>query len=102
MHHVLLCIQTNHTINDDDTMEFGSDEFYLKSEEEMRALLPSVPEAADNTVKIAERCNVEFEFGKTKLPHFDVPNGQDHAEYFREQCYAGLPHLRAKSAAKPY
>lgn len=90
MHHVLLCIQTNHTVNDDDTMEFGSDEFYLKSEEEMRALFPAVPEAADNTVKIAERCNVEFEFGKTKLPHFDVPDGQDHVEYFREQCYAGL------------
>ena len=78
MHHVLLCIQTNHTVNDDDAMEFGSDEFYLKSEEEMRALFPAVPEAADNTVKIAERCKVEFEFGKTKLPHFEVPNRQDH------------------------
>ena len=90
MHHILICIQTNHTVNDDDTMEFGSDEFYLKSEAEMRALFPARPDAADNTVKIAERCNVEFEFGKTKLPHFDVPNNEDHAVYFRRQCMEGL------------
>ena len=102
MHHVLLCIQTNHTVNDDDAMEFASDEFYLKSEEEMRALFPAVPEAADNTVKIAERCNVEFEFGNTKLPHFEVPNGQDHVEYFREQCYAGLYRNYGKNPPQSY
>ena len=90
MHRVLLCIQTNHTIEDKDGMEFGSDQFYYKTEEEMRALFPKVPEAADNTVKIAERCNVEFEFGKTKLPRFDTPDGSDNAEYFRRKCYAGL------------
>ena len=90
MHHVLICIQTNHTVNDDDTMEFGSDEFYLKSEAEMRALFPSRPDAVDNTTKIAERCNVEFEFGQTKLPRFDVPNNEDHAQYFRRQCETGL------------
>jgi DNA polymerase-3 subunit alpha len=90
MHHVLVCIQTNHTVDDDDTLEFGSDEFYLKSEAEMRALFPSRPDAADNTAKIAERCNVTFEFGQTKLPHFDVPNNEDHATYFRRQCYEGL------------
>lgn len=90
MHRILLCIQTNHTINDDDTMEFGSDQFYYKTEGEMRALFPNHPEAADNTVKIAERCNVEFEFGHTKLPHFDTPNGQDNTAYFREKCYEGL------------
>ena len=90
MHQILMCIQTNHTIEDPDTMEFASDEFYVKSEEEMRDLFPAVPEACDNTVAIAERCNLEFVFGETKLPHFDTPNGQDNAAYFREQCFAGL------------
>lgn len=90
MHHVLLCIQTNHTIDDKNGMEFGSEEFYYKTEEEMRSLFPDHPEAADNTNKIAERCNVTFEFGKTKLPHFDTPNGQENFTYFREKCYAGL------------
>ncbi|MDF1495715.1 DNA polymerase III subunit alpha [Caproiciproducens sp. CPB-2] len=90
MHHILLCIQTNHTIEDKDGMEFGSDQFYYKSEEEMRALFPDHPEAADNTVRIAERCNVEFEFGKTKLPHFDTPNGQENTAFFRDKCYEGL------------
>ena len=90
MHQVLLCIQTNHTLEDDNNLEFGSDEFYFKTEEEMRSLFPQVPEACDNTVKIAEMCNVEFEFGNTKLPHFEVPDGQDHFEYFRNQCYEGF------------
>ena len=74
MHHILVCIQTNRTVEDEDTLEFGSDEFYFKSEDEMRALFPDCPEAADNTQKIADRCNVEFEFGKTKLPRFDTPD----------------------------
>ncbi len=90
MHHILLCIQTNHTIEDDNTMEFASDEFYLKSEEEMRTLFAQVPQACDNTMKIAERCNVEFVFGQTKLPRFDTPNGQPNDEYFRDMCFAGL------------
>jgi DNA polymerase III subunit alpha len=92
VHHILLCIQTNHTVEDKDAMDFGSDQFYFKSEEEMRALFPEHPEAADNTALIAQRCNVEFEFGKTKLPHFDTPNGQENAAYFREKCYEGLYH----------
>ena len=90
MHHILLCIQTNHTVEDTDGMEFGSEEFYYKTEEEMRALFPNIPEAADNTVKIARRCNVEFEFGKTKLPRFDTPDGSDNREFFRRKCYEGL------------
>lgn len=90
LHQILLCIQTNHTINDPDKMEFTTEEFYFKSEHEMRELFRNYPEAADNTVKIAERCNVEFEFGKTKLPHFEVPNNQDHFEYFKEMCEKGL------------
>ncbi len=90
MHEVLLCIQTNHTVEDDDKMDFGTDQVYIKSTEEMRELFGDYEGALENTVKIAERCNVEFEFGQTKLPHFDVPNGQDHYEYFKEQCYNGL------------
>ncbi|MCQ4022248.1 MULTISPECIES: DNA polymerase III subunit alpha [unclassified Ruminococcus] len=90
LHQILLCIQTNHTINDPDKMEFTTDEFYFKSEEEMRSLFKAYPEAYDNTVKIAQRCNVEFEFGKTKLPHFEIPNNQDHFEYFKNLCIAGL------------
>lgn len=87
---ILLCIQTNHTVEDDNAMEFATDQFYVKSEEEMRALFPEAPQAIDNAVKIAEQCQVDFEFGHTKLPHFDVPDGRDHEEYFREQCYQGL------------
>ena len=90
MHKILLCIQTNHTIEDPDTMEFGSEEFYVKSEEEMRGLFPEMPEAADNTAIIARRCQVEFEFGKTKLPRFETPNGQENTAYFREQCQQGM------------
>lgn len=90
IHGILLCIQTNHTVFDEDKMEFATDEFYLKSESEMRGLFPQLNEAYDNTVKIAEMCNVEFEFGNTKLPHFDVPGNKDHFEYFKEQCYQGL------------
>lgn len=90
MHKVLLCIQTNHTVNDENGMEFPTEEFYLKSEDEMRLLFPELSQAYDNTAKIAEQCNVEFEFGKTKLPHFDVPNNEDHFEYFKRRCYEGL------------
>ena len=90
LHKVLLCIQTNHTLDEEGGLNFGSQEFYYKTEEQMRALFPEHPEAADNTVKIAERCNVTFEFGKTKLPRFDTPNGEDNVTYFREKCYAGL------------
>lgn len=89
-HRILLCIQTNHTINDEDKMEFQTDEFYLKSEEEMRALFPDVQQAFDNTQLIADRCNVDFEFGVRKLPHFDVPDNEDHYEYFKRNCYEGL------------
>lgn len=89
-HSILLCIQTNRTVNDVDRMEFQTSEFYLKTEEEMRALFPNLPQAYDNTQKIADRCNVEFEFGIRKLPRFDVPNNEDHYEYFRRKCYEGL------------
>ena len=90
MHEVLLCIQTNHTINDEDKMEFGTDQVYIKSEDEMKELFSGYEGAIENTYKIAQMCNVEFEFGKTKLPHFEVPDNRDHFEYFKEQCYNGL------------
>ena len=89
-HNILLCIQTNRTINDNDRMEFQTNEFYLKTEDEMRALFSKYPQAIDNTQKIADRCNVDFEFGVRKLPRFDVPNNEDHLEFFRRSCYNGL------------
>lgn len=93
MHRVLICIQTNTTVDDENVLEFGSDEFYVKSEEEMRSLFPDCPEAADNAQKIADRCCVEFEFGRTKLPRFEAPDGGDTKDYLRKLCYDGLHRL---------
>lgn len=89
MHKVLLCVQTGSKIGDKNNLEFQTEEFYLKTEDEMREVFPNVPDAISNTQKIADRCNVEFEFGKIKLPFFDT-NGVDHYEYFRKRCYDGL------------
>ncbi len=89
MHKVLLCVQTGSKINDKNTLEFPTEEFYLKTEDEMRDAFPNLPQALSNTELIAERCNVEFEFGKIKLPFFDTGN-QDHFQYFRNKCYEGL------------
>jgi len=89
MHKVLLCVQTGSKISDKNNLEFKTEEFYLKTEEEMRDAFPDLPEAISNTEKIAERCNVELEFGKIKLPFFDT-GGEDHYEYFRRKCYDGL------------
>lgn len=102
MHRVLLCIQTGRTIEDENAMEFGSEEFYFKSEEEMRALFPDVPEAADNTVKIAQRCQVELEFGKTKLPAFFTPDGSDNLEFFRRLCQEGLARRYGENPPQEY
>ncbi len=87
---ILLCIQTNHVLGEENALAFEGEEYYLKSEEEMRALFADVPQAIENTQRIAERCNVEIEFGNTKLPNFDVPDGQDHFDYFAALCRAGL------------
>ncbi len=89
MHKVLLCVQTGSKIGDQNALEFKTNEFYLKTEDEMRAAFPNMEEAISNTQKIADRCNVEFEFGKIKLPFFDT-GGVDHFEYFRHRCYKGL------------
>ncbi|MDO4847819.1 MAG: DNA polymerase III subunit alpha [Clostridiaceae bacterium] len=99
---VLICIQTNHTIDEDTGLEFGSDNYYLKSQDEMAELFSAYPEAVENTAKIAEKCNLEFEFGKTKLPHFDVPGGEDHFEYFKRLCYEGLERNYGKNCDKKY
>ena len=77
MQFLLTCIQTGHTVNDEQTLEFPTQEFYIKSGEEMARLFAGVPEALANTVRIAERCRVEFEFGQTKLPLFNAPDGED-------------------------
>ena len=90
MQNVLVCIGTNHTVNEDNDMAFETEEFYVKSEEEMREIFSFVPEAIDNTQKIADRCNMTFEFGHTKLPAFEVPDGRDNVEYFESMCREGL------------
>ena len=89
-HNILLCIQTNRTINDNDRMEFQTSEFYMKTEDEMREIFNKYPQAIENTQLIADRCNVDFEFGVRKLPRFDVPNNENHLDYFRRNCYKGL------------
>lgn len=90
MQSILLCIQTGKTINDVDRMEFQTDEFYLKSTDEMYDLFSMVPEACENTNKIAEQCNFEFTFGETKLPYFKAPDGMENQEYFEKLCWDGL------------
>jgi len=89
-HEVLLCIQTGKKMNDVDRFKFASDEFFVKTPEEMYKNFKNIPQALENTVKIAERCNVTFDFGHTILPNFDTPNNQDHYEYLRDLSYSGL------------
>ena len=89
-HEVLLCIQTKKKMSDEDRMTFETNEFYVKSPEEMEKSFRNVISAVENTVKIADRCNVEFEFGHTILPNFDIPDGISHYDYFRNFCYEGL------------
>ena len=87
---VLLCIQTGKSVDDLNRMRFETQEFYLKSEEELRSLFPGCDEAFENTVKIAERCNVEFTFHEYHLPAYPVPEGYTNEEYFRKLCYEGF------------
>ena len=99
MQHILICIQTNKTVNDDDVLEFGTDEFYVKSTDEMYELFSAWPEACENTNRIAEMCSFDFEFGVTKLPYFVAPDGMDTKEYFVKLCRDGL--LRRYGADVP-
>lgn len=89
-HDILLCIQTGKKVTDENRMRYEGGQFYLKSEEEMRRLFPYAQDALDNTHKIAERCNVEIEFGVTKLPQFDVPEGYTSWEYLNKLCMDGF------------
>ena len=87
---VLVCIQTNATVSEGSPLSFPTDEFYVKSREEMEAALPDFSDALDNTEKIAARCRVEFTFGELKLPKFTPPGGRDSTEYFVDLCTRGL------------
>lgn len=89
-HDVLLCIQTASTIDDEGRMRFPNDQFYLKSEEEMRKTFANIPQACDNTAVVAEKCDVTFEFGHLHLPDFHAPDGLTNQEYLRKLCNDGL------------
>lgn len=89
-HDILLCIQTGKKLSDENRMRYEGGQFFVKSEEQMRALFPYAQQAIDNTQKIADRCNVEIEFGVLKLPKYDVPDGYSSWEYLQKLCYEGL------------
>ena len=89
-HDILLCLQTGKELNDENRLRYPGGQFYVKSEEEMRKLFPYAQEAIDNTQKIADRCNVEIEFGHTKLPRFEVPEGYDSWTYLNKLCDDGM------------
>jgi DNA polymerase-3 subunit alpha len=97
-HDVLLCIQTGKKVQDEDRMRYEGGQYYLKSPQEMAALFPAVPQAISNTHKIAQRCNVEIEFGVTKLPKFDVPEGFTSWTYLNHLCDEGLEKRYGKDA----
>ena len=90
MQDVLMCIQMGKTVDDPDRMKFASDEFYLKSEQELRERFPNLPEAFENTERIARRCQVDFEFGHYHLPEYHAPDGMDSLTYFRKLCHEGF------------
>ena len=89
-HDILLCLQTGKKLSDENRMRYEGGQYFVKSEEEMRKLFPYAAQAIDNTQKIADRCQVEIEFGVTKLPHFDVPEGYDSWTYLNKLCHEGL------------
>lgn len=89
-HDVLLCIQTAKTVDDENRLRFPNDQFYLKSEMEMEKIFADLPEAIENTKKIADRCNVEFTFGQIHLPEFHAPDGKQNEAYLRELCASGM------------
>lgn len=92
-HDILLCIQTGKKVSDEDRMRYEGGQYYVKSEEEMRSLFPYALQALENTQKIADRCEVNIEFGVTKLPRFDVPEGYTAWEYLNKLCREGLERL---------
>ena len=99
---ILVCLATNHILGEDTGIDFETDEFYLKSEEEMLSAFSFYPEAVLNTQLVADKCNFDFEFGNTKLPHFDVPDGIDHIEWFNNLCREGFIKRYGTDAPKEY
>ena len=100
-HEVLLCIQTGKRMSDEDRMRFETQEFYIKSPEEMADYFSEFPDAIENTVKIAEKCNYDFEFGVTKLPNYDVPEEYaTHLDYFKDLCYKGIKNRYGEKPAE--
>ena len=99
---VLICIATNHILGEDTGLEFHSDNFYLKSEEEMLSLFSDVPEAVENTAKVADMCNFDFEFGNTKLPYFATPDNLNHFEYFKMKCFEGMKKRYGENPPEAY
>ena len=100
---ILLCIQTKALLADEKRMRFEGDQFYFKSEAEMRKLFPELPEAYENTQKIADRCNVEIEFGNVKLPYYDIPSQyKTHLDYFKALCKEGMLKRYGKNCPKEY
>ena len=99
-HDLLLCIQTGKKVQDEDRMKYEGGQYFVKSEEEMREIFKYAPEALENTQRIADRCNVEIEFGNTKLPHFEVPEGYDSESYLTKLCNDGLVRRYGADAPK--
>ncbi len=99
-HDALLCIQTGKVLSDENRMRYEGGQYYVKSEEEMRALFPYAKEACDNTQKIADRCNVTIEFGVSKLPHYEVPEGFTSKSYLRKLCADGMERRYGADAPK--
>ena len=100
-HEVLLCIQTGKKMTDMDRMKFETDDFYLKSTEEVKEFFPNLPEAIQNTVEIAKKCNVEFEFGHTILPNYEVPKEYEtHYDYFLKLCHDGIKNRYGENPSK--
>lgn len=89
-HDILLCIQTGKTIEDENRMRYPSDQFYLKSQDEMWDMFSYIPEALENTIKIADECSFDYKFHESKLPIFPLPEGREAYEYLKEKCYIGL------------
>ena len=100
-HDVLLCIGTKSFLSETDRMTFPNDQFYLKSEEEMRELFREVPEAIDNTQEVVDKCNFDFEFGKYHIPKFKVPEGYTEHSYFEYLCWSGLEYRYGSTEKSP-
>ena len=97
---VLMCIQTASTIDEENRMRFPNDQFYLKSEDEMRKIFANIPDAIDNTAKIADECNVTFTFGELHLPEFNAPDGLTNTKYLRKLCEQGLSERYPEASAE--